>query len=198
MGGGVAGPVPRGEEMWSRRVVVVLVVGLLGVAGLTGCGSDGPEDGDGDGEAASDRSSSTDDAEAVEPECEARSATDEEPASTVELALGEYSVAPSSAEVPAGPIELVAANEGTIWHEIIVVRHDADSGSIPLNSAGGADLDQLPENAEVGRMLNFMAGTTCRATFDLEPGRYALICNLVDDGFNPHYSQGMHVSLTVT
>ena len=63
--------------------------------------------------------------------------------------------------------------------------------------AGGADQAKFHDD-EVGRIFDFVANTTCTARFDLEPGRYALICNLVDDGFNPHYSQGMSTTLTVT
>ena len=51
---------------------------------------------------------------------------------------------------------------------------------------------------EVGRIFDFVANTSCTARFDLEPGTYALICNLVDDGFSPHYPQGMYAELTVT
>jgi plastocyanin len=180
---------------------LVAVAGLLVSAALAGCGSDDPEsaDGDGSGRGGGDRSSSTGESDAAaESGCEARGTTTEEPATTVEVALDEYSIQPSTAEVPAGPVELVVANDGLIFHELVVVRHDGDPGSIPLNAAGAADLEQLDEEAEVGRLLDFMANSTCRATFDLAPGHYALLCNLVDDGFNPHYSQGMHTTFTVT
>jgi hypothetical protein len=117
---------------------------------------------------------------------------------TVEVSLTDYGVSARPPEVPAGATELVVANDGRIWHELAVVRFDGDPGALPLDQFGGADETQIPEEAIVGKIREFLAGTTCRATFDLEPGRYALICNLVDDGSNPHYSQGMYTGFTVT
>jgi hypothetical protein len=188
----------KGEVMsfartwWSRVVLVGLVAASLGA-----CGSDGGEATDAGGDRERDTTAPADGA-AAESGCESRGTTSEEPAVTVDIAMGEFTMQPSATEVPAGPVEMHASNDGMIWHELVVVRYDGDPGSIPQTSAGGADLQQLPEDAEVGRILNFMTGVACRATFDLAPGSYVLLCNLVDDGFTPHYSQGMYAPLTVT
>jgi hypothetical protein len=128
--------------------------------------------------------------------CDVDGAVDDaEPVASVEATLSEYAIGLSPAgRTPAGAVELVARNVGLVDHELTVLRFDGDSGSLRLNVVGGAE---LPDGAEVGKIWSFPPGSTCAATFDLAPGRYALICNVVDDGTNPHYSHGMHVSFEV-
>jgi hypothetical protein len=192
---------------WGTRPLVLALTLALGATGAIGCGADGDDD-DAAGPApttdASDSGprtrepeSSGGTADAGAAGCDGRGWSDEEPTSTVDIAMAEYSLTATPAEVPAGTIELVAANEGHIFHELVIVRWDGDPGALPQNDAGGADQMQFDDD-EVGRIFDFVNGTTCTAAFDLEPGTYALICNLVDDGFNPHYSQGMSTTLTVT
>jgi hypothetical protein len=185
---------------WGRGPVAVGLVMVLGL-GLLGCGSDGDDDGGGGAAGRLDSSgqggSEGETATTRDPNCDGRGWSDAEPTSSVDVSMAEYTLTATPAEVPAGTVELSAANEGTLFHELVVVRWDGDPGSLPLNSAGGADQPQF-RDAEVGRIFDFTAHVTCTARFDLEPGTYALICNLVDDGFNPHYSQGMATELTVT
>jgi hypothetical protein len=185
------------RERWRAVVVTGLVVVLA--VGALGCGSDDDDEGGGGAGSGLDSSASGGD-EATEtiqdPNCDGRGWSDAEPTASVDVAMSEYSLTAAPAEVPAGTIEITAENEGHIFHELVVVRWDGDPAALPLNDAGGADQAQF-HDAEVGRIFDFVANTTCTARFDLEPGKYALICNLVDDGFNPHYSQGMHALLTV-
>lgn len=129
--------------------------------------------------------------------CDVDGAVDAAPGVSIEATLTEYAVGLSQPSAPAGPVELVATNVGLVDHELTVVRFDGDPGALPLNVVGGAELSELPAGAEVGRIWSFPPDATCRATFDLAPGRYALVCNVVDDGTNPHYSQGMHTAFTV-
>lgn len=124
-------------------------------------------------------------------------ATTDGATTTVDVALSEYAVDAAPASVPAGTVEFSATNDGMIAHELVVVRWDGDPADIPLNPVGGADRQVLGD-AIRGRIRLFPSGETCAGTVDLEPGRYALICNAVDDGTSPHFSQGMHTSFTVT
>jgi hypothetical protein len=162
----------------------------LAVLGLAGCGDDG-----GDRPSALGATTTTSaGAPAGGAGCDVDGAVagGTEPGAAVELALSEFAFGLSQASAPAGPVELVARNDGRIAHEVVVVRFDGDPGAIARNPVGGADTSTLGAGAEVGKIWSFEPGATCRATFDLAPGRYALICNVVDDGTNPHYSQGMH------
>jgi hypothetical protein len=180
---------------WGTRPLVLAAVVTL-VLGTVGCGADGGDDASGAEPASGPRtrepesSPGTDGAGTAAAGCDGRGWSDEQPIGTVDITMAEYSLTATPAEVEAGTIELVAANEGHIFHEVVVVRWDGDPGTLPQNEAGGADQVQFGDD-EVGRIFDFVAGTTCTAAFDLGPGTYALICNLVDDGFNPHYSQGM-------
>jgi hypothetical protein len=185
---------------WPRLTAATGLAVLLGLGVVpTACGSD---DDPGSGSlGAADAGSRDERSETTEDEddgCDVVGASRSEPDSSVELTLNEYVIGAEPQQVAAGTVELVANNEGRIWHEVIVVRHDGDPGAFPLGPFGGADETQIPEDAIVGKLREFLAGTTCTASFDLAPGSYALICNLVDDGSNPHYDQGMYTGLTVT
>jgi hypothetical protein len=191
-----------GARGWRAVAAGMAVVVGLG-ATAAGCGGDGGED-----DGASDRGLSSSGGRGGGEEAAAGDAGDEacdvvggssaEADTSVEVAMREYAVTAAPEQVPAGRVELVTANDGRIWHELMVVRVDGDPGALALDQFGGADETVIPEEDVVGKIREFLAGTTCRATFDLAPGRYALICNLVDDGSNPHYSQGMYAALTVT
>jgi hypothetical protein len=178
----------------TRPLVPAAVVTLVLLLGALGCGADGDDDDAASGPRTREPESSDSTTAAG---CDGRGWSDEEPTSTVDVAMAEYTLTARPAEVPTGTIELVAANDGHIFHELVVVKWDGDPGALPENEAGGADQMQFQDD-EVGRIFDFVAGSTCTASFDLEPGTYALICNLVDDGFNPHYGQGMFTTLTVT
>jgi hypothetical protein len=171
---------------------------LLTSGALVGCGGGG----DGDPGGAADRPGSTTTADGGDgdPACDVDGAVTGagvEPVATVELTLSEFAFGLSRPSAPAGPVAVVARNIGLVAHEVAVVRFDGDPGALPLNPVGGADTSGLPEGAEVGKIWSFAPDVTCRATFDLAPGRYALLCNVVDDGTNPHYSQGMHTAFEV-
>jgi len=169
------------------RVVWALVVVVL----LGACGDD-----DDAAESVTGGGTTTSESDAAAG-CDVDGAVDAAPVGSIEATLTEYAVGLSQPSAPAGAVELVATNVGLVDHELTVVRFDGDPGALPLNVVGGAELSELPDGAEVGRIWSFPPDATCRATFDLAPGRYALICNVVDDGTNPHYSQGMYTAFTV-
>jgi len=194
----------RGER--GRTVAVVGLVIVLAL-GATACGADGDDEGaaggasgetGGFGDSDSGGNSDAGGAETtLDPNCDGRGWSDAGPTASVDVTMEEYTLTASPTEVAAGTVEITADNEGHLFHELVVVRWDGDPGALPQNDAGGADQMQFRQD-EVGRIFDFVAGSGCTARFDLEPGTYALICNLVDDGFNPHYSQGMFARLTVT
>jgi hypothetical protein len=179
----------RGRAVATAGLVVVLALAMVA------CGEDGDaaggtsSRGDGGGEGGAETT--------LDPNCDGRGWSDAEPTSSVTVTMDEYTLTPRPALVPAGTVEITADNQGNLFHELVVVRWDGDPGALPLNEAGGADQTQFRDD-EVGRIFDFVANTACTARFDLEPGTYALICNLVDDGFSPHYTQGMFTKLTVT
>lgn len=108
--------------------------------------------------------------------------------------------------VPAGSVTFVVTNEGQKEHEFIVLRTDTPAGDFPImpedHATGAAeeemghghDIDETAPGIEVvGEIEDIQAGATEEVTFTLEPGHYALICNLRD-----HYSSGMWADFDVT
>lgn len=117
----------------------------------------------------------------------------------VVVAVKEWSVAPSPATVKAGEINFQVQNSGTIVHEFVVVKTDADPAKLPTYGAGdkpaeghaSGDVDE-DKVESVGEVEDIAAGSTKDATFRLAAGKYALMCNLAG-----HYAAGMRVSFTV-
>lgn len=183
-------PVGRSSVTRMRRVL-----GMTGVAVvlllLTACG----DDGDPRPPATTGSPPST---EAGAGDCQVDEGATTDPAATVvEVALGEYTVEAAPASVPAGPVQFRATNDGLVPHELMVVRWDGDPGAIPANVYGVVERDPLGD-ALRGRIRSVPLGETCSGTVTLEPGSYALVCSLVDDGTSPHYPQGMYAAFTVT
>jgi hypothetical protein len=205
-----------------RRVAVALLglVALLGVAacgeddddggavresgpGVSGSGS-GSASGSGSGShpASGSASGSGTGSEAAIPECAIVDGSSEPPTGVVVATLTEFSIALDREEVEAGTIEFVAHNEGAEPHEIVVVRYDGDPADIPVAEDGSADEAQLPEGAVIGEVEGFPGGMTCAGAFDLEPGSYVLLCNIVEEEesgeMEAHFSENMYTSFTVT
>jgi hypothetical protein len=196
-----------------RRAAVVLL-GLVALLGLAACGDDdggevresgasgsGSGSGSGSASGSGSGSASASGAAAEEP-CVYVGNSSETPTGVVVTTLSEFSIAPAPTEVPAGTIEIVAVNEGEEPHEIVVVRYDGDPAEIPVAEDGSADEEQLPEGAVIGEIEGFEAGLTCATAFDLEPGNYVLLCNIVEEEENgemeAHYGEGMYTTFTVT
>lgn len=107
---------------------------------------------------------------------------------SIDVGLSEFAITLSATEVASGPITFNATNNGTMQHEMVVVRTDLDSGALPVTG------DRVPEEEvdAVDEIAEFTQQTTESATIELTPGKYVIICNLP-----AHYGQGMHVALTV-
>ncbi|HEY3140250.1 MAG TPA: hypothetical protein VGJ86_03935 [Acidimicrobiales bacterium] len=187
--------------MGNRALGIAGAVAVLSLV-VVGCGSDGDDGANARDPSGSDRSGhdeTASEAAILGDACDFDGESSQPQTTTsVQVTLNEYSMVVLPAEVPAGTTEFVANNEGTIEHEVAIIRFDGEPGALPLSIVDGVDESQLPDGAVVGRIKQFRAGQSCRAMFDLTPGRYALVCNVVDDGSNPHYSRGMYTGFTVT
>lgn len=148
-----------------RRLSLFAVIAVAAVA-LLACGGGDDDD------------SSSDDAGTSTP------AATEAPSggeSTVEFILTEFAIdGPTTAE--AGAITFEVDNAGTQPHELLVVRSDAAADSFTVVDA------VIPESELdiVGEIDDFDGGEQRSATFNLEAGRYLLICNIA-----AHYQLGM-------
>ena len=119
---------------------------------------------------------------------------------TVDVTLDEWSISASETEVPAGTITFAATNNGADAHEVVVVLAD-DVDSLPTTDDGIVDEEQLPDGTFIGEIEAFPSGEECTGTFDLEPGTYALFCNILEEEegeLENHYELGMRTEIEVT
>lgn len=120
---------------------------------------------------------------------------------TIRVALDEWSIRPDVSQAPAGTITFLAENKGQEPHEIVILRGQ-DPKALPTAADGAADESKLDKNAEVGEIEEFPKGMSCDGTFQLTPGPYIFLCNIVEkepDGtVESHYQKGMVTTFTVT
>jgi len=119
-------------------------------------------------------------------------------ASKVDVALKEWTIAPSTASVKAGDITFTVSNNGTTAHEMVIIKSDLAPDALPVDENGKVLEDDLDAIDEVDA---FAAGTTEELTVNLAAGKYILICNILE---NPpgqeavsHYQNGMATAFTV-
>jgi uncharacterized cupredoxin-like copper-binding protein len=120
---------------------------------------------------------------------------DDEPASfrSVDVVLSEWEVTPELGQVQAGEVRVFAINRGSIPHDLVLIPVDAWPAELPTNPDGSVDETQIEI---AGRIEAVEPGQVESGTFDLAPGLYALICNVVEDGVS-HYEMDMRSSITV-
>jgi uncharacterized cupredoxin-like copper-binding protein len=106
---------------------------------------------------------------------------------TVPVTLTEYDIVPGAATASAGTVTFDVSNDGAIPHEFVVLKTDTKAAGLMK----GAKADETGNVGELDeKALAVKAGKPL--TLDLQPGHYALICNLPG-----HYQGGMHTDFTV-
>jgi hypothetical protein len=121
------------------------------------------------------------------------------PHTVVQVKLSEYTVTPDVDPIESGRIVFELRNSGpTKDHELHIIRTDLAADGLPTNEDGSARLDDLETIAHVDALR---IGGPARVAVEMQPGRYVLLCNLVDsatDGsLESHYKLRMHSVLTV-
>lgn len=112
----------------------------------------------------------------------------------VDVALGETDVQHmymnlSSTDVPAGTVTFRITNEGVKKHEFVILATDTAAADLELNG------DEVDEEAYtvVDEAEDIEPGASVTLTVSLDPGHYALICNL-----EGHFRMGMFNDLTAS
>jgi hypothetical protein len=109
--------------------------------------------------------------------------------SVVRVVERDFHISVVHGQLTAGTVVFHVTNRGPDEHEFIVVRADR---VLPLRPDGiTLDEDALEKNI-VGSVEPARAGQTNTLRVSLEPGRYALVCNMYG-----HYMGGMHAPLVV-
>jgi len=104
----------------------------------------------------------------------------------VSVALAEWKLVPSQATVRPGRVTFVVRNDGSIVHELVVLRSDRHHHSLKVQ--GG----KAVETGRLGRIPQVPSGVSRRLTLRLPAGRYVLLCNLLG-----HYQAGQFAALRV-
>ena len=114
----------------------------------------------------------------------------------LDVVLDEYSVVTDLDTLPEGPIKFDIKNAGDVQHELLIVRSDIPGAELPTKDdgsfdegAGGVDVEREIDDIE--------AGDKTSRSYELDPGNYVLLCNIVD-GETSHYALGMWTQLTIT
>lgn len=109
----------------------------------------------------------------------------------VTVTLRDDGIALSSASVGPGELTLEGVNDGTMTHEFEVfsVPEGVDANALPIedNTATATELLTVIDEVE-----DIAPGTSARLSINLDPGTYAVLCNLPG-----HYAAGMHATFTV-
>ncbi len=103
--------------------------------------------------------------------------------------LQDFSIELAQTSAPSGSVTFDITNDGPSVHEFEVLRTDSpadqlqvDSGVVQTSAEGIEIVDEVEEIAP---------GTGTELTVDLQPGTYAIICNVAG-----HYESGMWTSFT--
>ena len=113
----------------------------------------------------------------------------------IDVSLNEFSITISTHTVPAGKTVFAVKNIGTRAHEFVVLKTDTPAADFAVGSFEGQS-DRIDEDAagtNVGETGDLEPGTSKTVTITLEPGHYAVVCNLPG-----HYRMGMRQDVTVT
>jgi uncharacterized cupredoxin-like copper-binding protein len=90
---------------------------------------------------------------------------------------------------PAGKVKFVLTNNGTIIHEMVVLKTKVPYDKLPVNPK----THKVSEAKTVGEIGDTPKGKTKSKVFTLKKGSYALVCNIAK-----HYDMGMRAAFTVT
>jgi uncharacterized cupredoxin-like copper-binding protein len=118
-------------------------------------------------------------------------------ATSLAVTLREWSVGVSRESVTEGAVRFEVTNAGAVPHEFVVVKSDLSPEGLPVENG---QVTQAQVNI-VDEIEPFAAGSEASLQLDLSPGKYLLICNIVErvPGQQPvsHYQNGMVALLLV-
>ena len=186
-----------------KKVIAIVLMCLLLGGGAMACGSGiSQEDHDAAVEAARDEGFA---------EGEASGAEGMEPVSTVVVALGEWGIEASPDSISAGLVRFDVTNGGPVDpHELVIFRTDLPIEQLEqIAIANSEERGFLPEEGVdgvefIGEIEEFDPGQKRAGVFELGPGNYVFLCNIVehdeiDDEGNPesHFLLGMSKTFTV-
>ena len=103
----------------------------------------------------------------------------------VAVQVDEFSVFPGTQGAPKGKVRFVVTNIGSVEHEFVVVKTSKPAGNLLKGK-------EANESGAVGEIDGVPAGQARTLNLTLNPGHYALICNLPG-----HYKTGQFADFYV-
>ena len=91
--------------------------------------------------------------------------------------------------VSPGQVTFEVHNDGRTQHELALIKTDLPVASLPMSDS---TVDEEAAGTLQGRTAEMDSDELELLTLDLQPGAYALICNIPG-----HYEQGMYAPLVV-
>ena len=111
---------------------------------------------------------------------------------TVDVVEKEWSLQPSVASVKAGETTFVVKNDGTLPHELVVLKTDLPANGLHMRANDPTRADEDTDADNVGEVENSEVGSVVSVTLNLVPGNYVLVCNI-----EAHYKNGMFSAFQV-
>ena len=126
-------------------------------------------------------------------------------ADKLEIDLREWNVTLNKESVKAGKVSIAAKNRGGEVHELVLIKMNEGmmmaTGRLPVSQHGDIEEGKMRFGRLIGEIEGLTPGKKVKQEFDLAPGRYAIVCNMLeqepDGSLEAHYSMGMHALLTV-
>lgn len=117
----------------------------------------------------------------------------------VKVDLSEWAITPNVASVENGDVTFDISNKGPDHnHQLVIIRTDFAPDKLPTKDDGSVDKGAAGVDV-VGEIHEVEPGDDGSGIFTLDPGKYALICNLVDERDGEkfvHYQKGLRVAFT--
>jgi uncharacterized cupredoxin-like copper-binding protein len=108
--------------------------------------------------------------------------------SQVVAEMTDYKIVVNVPSAKAGKIKIGVRNLAAMEHSFEVIKTDLPSDKLPVDGASA----KAKEDGKVGEIKSIPAAKSASVTVDLQPGKYAFICNIAG-----HYQLGMHTGFSV-
>jgi uncharacterized cupredoxin-like copper-binding protein len=105
--------------------------------------------------------------------------------SPINVSLDEWRISASTPTAKAGEVVFRVKNNGSVTHEMVVLRTQTHAGDLP----GGV----AREESSIGEVADIAPHDAKSLSLRLQPGHYVLICN--EPG---HYMAGMYTDFTIS
>jgi uncharacterized cupredoxin-like copper-binding protein len=118
----------------------------------------------------------------------------------IDVKIQEWSINPAVSTAPAGDVTFNIKNIGPEEeHEFVILKTDLTTAQLTKKPSGAVD-EEAAGITSPGEVEGIGAGAQTSKTFNLTPGHYIFICNLIDqkDGQEQrHFDEGMHTEFNV-